>query len=111
MISRREFFQVAAATAALVPGGGWPRAFAQQRLTQGDLLKFEAVGNVTLVQMTNRISADSAEFNYKTKLGTFHTAAGIATIKPQVQRPSTTGIAVPTATNQDTDVYFVGELV
>ena len=52
MISRREFIQVAAATAALVPGG-WSRAFAQQRLTQNDLLKFEAIGNVTLVHLTD----------------------------------------------------------
>ena len=52
MISRREFLQVAAATAALAPGG-WTRAFAQQRLTQADLLSFEAVGNVTLVHQTD----------------------------------------------------------
>jgi S-sulfosulfanyl-L-cysteine sulfohydrolase len=52
MISRREFIQVAAATAALMPGG-WPRAFAQQRLTQAELLAFEATGNVTLVHLTD----------------------------------------------------------
>ena len=52
MISRREFIQVAAATAALTPGG-WSRAFAQQRMTQADLLRFEAVGNVTLVHLTD----------------------------------------------------------
>ena len=52
MISRREFIQVAAATAALVPGLS-PRAFAQQRMTQADLLRFEAVGNVTLVHLTD----------------------------------------------------------
>ena len=52
MISRREFIQVAAATAALAPGG-WSRAFAQQRLTQADLLRFEALGNVTLVHLTD----------------------------------------------------------
>jgi len=52
MVSRREFLQVAAATAALVPGG-WTRAFAQQQLTQSDLLRFEAVGNVTLVHLTD----------------------------------------------------------
>jgi len=69
-----------------------------------------ARGNVTLVQTTNRISADSAEFNYKTKLGAFHTAAGIATIKPQFQ-PTPGSIVVPGASNQDTDVYFAGELV
>jgi S-sulfosulfanyl-L-cysteine sulfohydrolase len=52
MISRREFIQVAAATATLAPSG-WSRAFAQQRLTQADLLAFEAVGNVTLVHLTD----------------------------------------------------------
>ncbi len=70
-----------------------------------------ARGNVTLAQTTNRISADSAEFNYRTKLGTFHTAAGIATIKPQFQPAQPGGIAVPAQANQDTDVYFAGELV
>src|SRR5215475_12951986 len=68
-----------------------------------------ARGNVALIQTTNRITADSAEFNYKTRLGVFHTAYGIATIKPQVPRPG--AVAIPTASNQDTDVYFVGELV
>jgi sulfur-oxidizing protein SoxB len=53
MISRREFLQVAAATAALVPGG-WTRAFAQQRMTQDQLLRLGApVGNVTLVHLTD----------------------------------------------------------
>jgi sulfur-oxidizing protein SoxB len=52
MISRRELLQVAAATAALAPGG-WSRAFAQQRMTQADLLRFEPVGNVTLVHLTD----------------------------------------------------------
>lgn len=50
--SRRAFLQAAAATAALMPGG-WTRAFAQQRLTQADLLRFEPVGNVTLVHLTD----------------------------------------------------------
>jgi sulfur-oxidizing protein SoxB len=52
MISRREFFQVATATAVIAPGS-WSRAFAQQKLTQAELLKFEAVGNVTLVHLTD----------------------------------------------------------
>jgi len=52
MVSRRDFLQLAAATAALAPGG-WSRAFAQQRLTQADLLRFEPVGNVTLVHLTD----------------------------------------------------------
>jgi sulfur-oxidizing protein SoxB len=52
MFSRREFLQVAAATAAIVPHG-WTRAFAQQRLTQDELLRFEPLGNVTLVHVTD----------------------------------------------------------
>jgi sulfur-oxidizing protein SoxB len=52
MISRRDFVQLAAATAAILPGG-WTRALAQQRLTQADLLRFEPLGNVTLVHVTD----------------------------------------------------------
>ncbi|OHV18169.1 thiosulfohydrolase SoxB [Methylorubrum extorquens] len=52
MTSRRDFLQIAAATAALVPAG-WTRAFAQQRLAQDDLLAFEPMGNVTLVHLTD----------------------------------------------------------
>src|SRR5436853_5467722 len=52
MLSRREFFQVAAATAAFVPNG-WTRALAQQRLTQAELLAFEPLGNVTLLHVAD----------------------------------------------------------
>jgi sulfur-oxidizing protein SoxB len=52
MTSRREFLQIAAAAAAILPGG-WSRAFAQQRLSQAELLAFEPVGNVTLVHITD----------------------------------------------------------
>jgi S-sulfosulfanyl-L-cysteine sulfohydrolase len=52
MFSRREFFQVAAATAAILPNG-WPRAFAQQRLTQDELFRFDATGNVTLLHFAD----------------------------------------------------------
>lgn len=54
MITRREMLQVGTATAALAAGvGGFTRAFAQQRLTQDDLLKFDALGNVTLLHVTD----------------------------------------------------------
>ena len=69
-----------------------------------------ARGNVALVQTTNRITADTAEFNYKTRLGVFHSAYGIATIKPQLARPGASPIPA-TGISQDTDVYFVGDLV
>jgi sulfur-oxidizing protein SoxB len=52
MTSRREFLQIAAATAAIAPGG-WTRAVAQQPLTQERLLAFEPTGNVTLVHLTD----------------------------------------------------------
>jgi sulfur-oxidizing protein SoxB len=52
MLSRREFLQVAAATAAIVPHG-WTRAFAQQRLSEDELLRFESLGNVTLLHVSD----------------------------------------------------------
>src|SRR5215213_9468691 len=52
MISRREFLQVAAATAAILPSG-LTRGLAQQRLTQNELLAFEPLGNVTLLHVTD----------------------------------------------------------
>lgn len=52
MLSRRDFLQVAAATTALMPNG-WSRAFAQQRLTQSELLSFSPVGNVTLLHLAD----------------------------------------------------------
>lgn len=55
MISRREFFVAATATAALAAGAGIPfrRLAAEGRLRQDDLLSFDAVGNVTLVHVTD----------------------------------------------------------
>ncbi len=52
MILRREFVQLVAATAALLPAG-WTRALAQQHLTQAELLRFEPLGNVTLVHIAD----------------------------------------------------------
>ena len=53
MTNRREFLQIASAAAAAIPFGNWTRAFAQQRLSQSDLLSFEPLGNVTLVHVTD----------------------------------------------------------
>jgi S-sulfosulfanyl-L-cysteine sulfohydrolase len=50
--TRREFLEMAAATAAIVPSG-WPRAFAQQQLRQADLLGFDSFGNVTLLHIAD----------------------------------------------------------
>jgi sulfur-oxidizing protein SoxB len=53
MITRREILQVGAATAALTLGGGFTRAMAQQTLSEAELLKFDALGNVTLLHVAD----------------------------------------------------------
>src|SRR3954462_11234774 len=52
MISRREFLQVTAATAAIIPNVS-SRALAQQKLTQAEFLAFEPLGNVTLLHVAD----------------------------------------------------------
>ncbi|MBI5111697.1 MAG: thiosulfohydrolase SoxB [Rhodovulum sp.] len=56
--TRRDLLQFGAATAAALAAagldpGGWTRAFAQQRVSEADLLAFQPVGNVTLVHVTD----------------------------------------------------------
>ena len=56
--SRRDFLQYAAVTAAATAplhrfGGGITRVAAQQRLTQDDLLAFDAKGTLTLLHLTD----------------------------------------------------------
>ncbi|RED36113.1 sulfate thiol esterase SoxB [Rhodopseudomonas thermotolerans] len=56
MISRREFLQATAAASALTVAGGLGpigRVAAQQRLTQSDILKFDPLGTVTLLHITD----------------------------------------------------------
>jgi sulfur-oxidizing protein SoxB len=56
MISRREVLQVGAATAALAAANGLGplgRAVARQRLSEAELLKFDALGNVTLLHIAD----------------------------------------------------------
>jgi sulfur-oxidizing protein SoxB len=54
MITRREMLQVGAAAAALAAGSSSTvRAFAQQRMTEAELLKFDALGNVTLLHVAD----------------------------------------------------------
>ncbi len=53
MITRREMLPVGAATAALTVGGGFTRAMAQQTLSEAELLKFDALGNVTLLHVAD----------------------------------------------------------
>ncbi len=54
MFSRREFLQLSAATAAITGySGNLTRLAARQSLTQGDLLKFDAKGQITILHMTD----------------------------------------------------------
>ncbi len=54
MFSRRDFFQLAAATAGLIGGpAGLARAAARQAISQDDLLAFEPLGQVTLLHITD----------------------------------------------------------
>src|SRR5262245_48495561 len=54
MITRRDIVQLGAATAALMAGDGpFSRAMAQQRLTELELLKFDPLGNVTLLHVAD----------------------------------------------------------
>lgn len=56
MISRREFLQATAAASALTIGSGLGpigRVAAQQRLTQADILKFDPLGTLTLLHVTD----------------------------------------------------------
>ncbi|MCR4378155.1 MAG: thiosulfohydrolase SoxB [Rhodospirillales bacterium] len=54
MLTRRDFLQVTAATAALMgPGANIARAASAQAITQDELLKFETKGQVTLLNFTD----------------------------------------------------------
>ncbi len=70
-----------------------------------------ATGNVVFAQGDNRISAERAEFDTETRLGTFYNASGFSTVKPPRTPPSPTGIAVPQMAGQETVVIFFGEKI
>jgi sulfur-oxidizing protein SoxB len=53
MLDRRGFLQVAAAAAAMLQPGGVGRAAAAQKITQEDLLRFDPLGQVTLLHFTD----------------------------------------------------------
>jgi LPS-assembly protein len=68
-------------------------------------------GNVLFTQGQNRISADRAEFNTQTNLGTFYNASGMASVKPPRQQ-ARSGIAAPQRVgSEETDVYFFGDTI
>lgn len=55
MISRREFLQASAAACTLFAGSAMPlgRVAAQQRLAQADILKFDPLGKLTILHVTD----------------------------------------------------------
>ena len=54
MLTRRDFLQVTAATAAMIgPMGGVGAAAASSKITQDEILKFKPVGQVTLLNFTD----------------------------------------------------------
>jgi sulfur-oxidizing protein SoxB len=56
MISRREFLQATAAASVMLAGSGagsLGRVAAQQRLSQADILRFEPLGTVTILHVTD----------------------------------------------------------
>ena len=61
-----------------------------------------ATGNVLLIETDHQIAADRADFNAKTRLGTFYNARGFATIAPPPGAAPTEGAPEP-------DVQFYGE--
>ena len=70
-----------------------------------------ATGNVLMAQGNNRLSAERADFDTETRLGTFYNAWGLSTITPPVQRARPGMIAPPAMTNQELVVYFFGEKI
>ena len=71
-------------------------------VTTGEL---EASGNVLIVSPTARLSAERAVFNTKTKLGTFYTASGLASLGERgAKDKSMFGTLEP-------DIYFHGETI
>lgn len=54
MVSRREFLQLAAVTAAITgASGNLTRLAAQQKLAQDDLLRFDSKGQITILHLTD----------------------------------------------------------
>jgi len=71
-----------------------------------------ATGNVVFTQGKNQISAERADFNTKTKIGTFWTASGVANVQPpRLNTPFGGGYTAPQMANQDTEVMFFGDIV
>src|SRR5580765_4480264 len=77
-------------------------------LTDGRVV---ARGNVSFTQGNNWVAADRADFNFKTRLGTFYNAYGIASVQPPRQTPTPGAVIAPRLAGQESDVIFFGDEV
>ena len=91
--------------------GGDTKLYADDVWFYVDENRAVATGNVVFRQGNNQISADRADFDTKTRLGTFYNASGFATAQPPRRAPAPGGVAPPPLIGQDTIVYFFGETV
>lgn len=80
--------------------------FADAIEIRSDLDQLIASGNVVFTSGTSRIAADRAEFNTRTKTGTFFNAWGSASLGPQGEEEERSHFGT-----QESDVFFYGETV
>src|SRR5882672_3101151 len=87
------------------------KIYADDVMVYGDENKTLATGNVVFAQGNNRLSAEHAEFDTKTGLGTFYNAWGIASVQPPRQQAHA-GVSIPPPTGQtETNVFFFGDKI
>ncbi len=77
--------------------------FADEAEIWTDTHRVVLTGNVTFRQRDAQITADRAEFNAETRLGTFYNASGFATITTKAKKSPMGG--------QEPDVYFYGDTI
>ena len=82
--------------------------FADMVELRHDLNQLIATGNVVFTSGGNRIAADRAEFNTKTRTGTFYRAWGTASLGPPPENGAEDRSQFGT---KEADVYFYGETV
>jgi LPS-assembly protein len=88
------------------------KIYADDVYVYGDDNRAVATGSVLFTQGDNRLSAERADFNIETRLGTFYNAWGIVTVQPPRQQSRPGGMTPPPMpTDRETHVYFFGDKV
>jgi LPS-assembly protein len=77
--------------------------FAEELESWTDTHRVVVSGNVTFREQGAQISADRADFNTETRLGTFYNGSGFASVAAQAKRSPMGG--------QEPDVYFYGDTI